>query len=304
MLPVTAERLQKLLADAGVASRRAAERLILEGRVRVNGNIVRELGSRADPERDDVSVDGIEVETRPLRVYLILHKPRGYVTTAHDEQGRKTVMDLVYKTRERVYPVGRLDLDSEGLLLLTNDGELAQRLTHPRHAVEKEYLALVRGTPDDEALRRLRRGVTLDDGRTTAPALIEHARSPGGEPAPEGHSWLRVVLSEGRKRQVRRMCDAAGHPVERLIRTRIGPLRLRGLVPGRVRELTPQEVARLRESAGLHALQAETSTLARAPVEPPRSQHQASVGSSRSRTPNRNPGRGTNRRQAAARRRR
>jgi 23S rRNA pseudouridine2605 synthase len=244
------ERLQKILAEAGIASRRAAERMIQEGRVTVNGSLVAEPGVKADAEIDEIRVDGEPIDAPALPVYLMLHKPRGYVTTARDERGRRSIMDLVYKTRERVFPVGRLDMDSEGLLLLTNDGELAQRLTHPSHEVEKEYLALVRGTPDQEALRGLRRGVTLN-GRLTAPAVVEPVRKPEGLAEQPGHSYLRLVLREGRKRQVRLMCEAVGHPVERLIRVRIGPLRLRGLVPGRVRELTPAEIERIRSAAGL-----------------------------------------------------
>ncbi len=249
---MSAERIQKILADAGVASRRAAERLMAEGRIAVNGQIVSRPGTLADPETDQISVDGATIGARPASVYLLLNKPRGYVTTARDERGRPTVMDLVYKTQDRVFPVGRLDLESEGLLLLTNDGALAQRLTHPRHEVEKEYLALVQGTPDARALHRLRHGVEIE-GRLTAPAEAEIIGPPDGIQPRPGYSWLRLVLKEGRKRQARRMCEAVGHPVERLIRSRIGPLRLRGLVPGRVRELTPLEVDRIRTAAGLAA---------------------------------------------------
>jgi 23S rRNA pseudouridine2605 synthase len=247
---VADQRLQKILAEAGVASRRASEQLIRDGRVRVNGQVVTQLGSRADPERDSIRVDERVLGPAERLVYLAVHKPAGYVTTASDELGRRCVMDLVYKTPERIFPVGRLDIDSEGLLLLTNDGELAQRLTHPRHEVEKEYLALVRGTPDAQALRELRRGIALGD-RTTAPADVEIVHDPGGLPTPAGLAWVRIALHEGRKRQVRLMCEAAGYPVERLVRVRIGPLRLRGLVPGRVRELTDEEIGKLRTAAGL-----------------------------------------------------
>ncbi|HTE86960.1 MAG TPA: pseudouridine synthase [Dehalococcoidia bacterium] len=247
---MTEERLQKVLAEAGVASRRAAERMIADGRVGVNGEIVKRMGTLADPERDAITVDGTALGPPPEPVYLVVNKPRGYVTTTRDERGRPVVMDLVYKTRERVFPVGRLDMDSEGLLLLTNDGELAQRLTHPSHEVDKEYLALMSGTPDAKALRELRRGIALE-GRRTAPATAEVIPPPSGMETGAGQTWLRVVLKEGRKRQVRLMCEAVGHPVERLIRVRIGPLRLRGLVPGRVRELTPNEIERIREAAGL-----------------------------------------------------
>jgi pseudouridine synthase len=244
------ERLQKILAEAGIASRRAAERMIQDGRVQVNGSVIAAPGSKADAEVDEICVDGTRITAPAPPVYLMLHKPRGYVTTAQDERGRRSVMDLVFKTRERVFPVGRLDMDSEGLLLLTNDGELAQRLTHPSHEVEKEYLALVSGTPNPDAMRVLRRGVSLN-GRPTAPAVVEIVRSPEGLPEQPGHAYLRLVLHEGRKRQVRMMCETVGHPVQRLIRVRIGPLRLRGLVPGRVRELTPIEIERIRAAAGL-----------------------------------------------------
>jgi pseudouridine synthase len=246
---VPSQRLQKVLADAGIASRRSAERMITDGRVTINGSVVTRLGTLADPESDRISVDGTSLGARPQLVYLVLNKPPGYVTTASDERGRPTVMDLVYKTKQRVFPVGRLDMDSEGLLLLTNDGELAQRLTHPRHEVEKEYLTLVLGTPDPDALHRLRHGVAID-GRPTAPASVEVIKPPDGNPRP-GRTWLRLVLKEGRKRQIRQMCETVGHPVERLIRSRIGPLRLRGLVRGRVRELTPDEIHRIRSAAGL-----------------------------------------------------
>ena len=245
-----AERLQKILAEAGIASRRAGEQMIREGRVHVNGRLVTELGSKADPSEDEIRVDGEPIGPAAPLVYLMLHKPHGYVTTAQDNQGRRSVMDLVFKTRERIFPVGRLDMDSEGLLLLTNDGALAQRLMHPSQEVEKEYLALVRGSPGAEALRRLRRGIDLD-GRPTAPAVVEVVHAPEGLPEYQGRSYLRLVLREGRKRQVRLMCEGAGHPVERLIRVRIGPLRLRGLVPGRVRELTAVEVQRIRQAAGM-----------------------------------------------------
>jgi 23S rRNA pseudouridine2605 synthase len=244
------ERLQKLLAESGVASRRAAERLISDGRVQVNGVVVTRLGALADATSDAISVDGRPIGPPPQHVYLAVNKPSGYVTTSRDDQGRPIVMDLVYKTKARVFPVGRLDRDSEGLLLLTNDGALAQRLTHPSHEVDKEYLALVRGGLDAAALRRLRHGIDID-GRRTAPANAEVVAAPEGLETPAGHAWLRIVLREGRKRQVRRMCDEVGCAVVRLIRTRIGPLRLRGLVPGRVRELTPAEIERLRQAAGL-----------------------------------------------------
>lgn len=230
--PPAGERLQKVLARAGFGSRRTAEDLIAAGRVRVNG-VVAHLGTRADPERDLVEVDGAPVGTRAGLVHYLLNKPRGVVATARDPEGRPTVVDLV-PSKPRVFPVGRLDADTEGLLLLTNDGELAYRLTHPSFGVEKEYLAEVEGRPSRGALRRLREGVDLDDGRT-APAKASLVAD----------SALRLVIHEGRKRQVRRMCAAVGHPVRRLVRVRIGPLTDRSLGPGEWRRLTQAEVRSL-----------------------------------------------------------
>jgi 23S rRNA pseudouridine2605 synthase/16S rRNA pseudouridine516 synthase len=236
-------RLQKLLSMAGAASRRAAEALIAEGRVDVNGQVVRTLGAKADPDRDIVKVDGrrLRFDIRPR--YIVLNKPRGYVTTRKDPQGRRTVMDLLRNLREYVYPVGRLDYDSEGLLLLTSDGDLAARLTHPRHGVERVYEAIVKGVPDRGALDTLRRGVTID-GKPTAPAGVRIS----GTVARGRHATTRllITLREGRNRQVRKMCAAVGHPVTRLTRVRIGPIRLADLPPGRWRELTAREVAALK----------------------------------------------------------
>ena len=230
------DRLQKVLARAGLASRRASEELIAEGRVRVNGEVA-ELGRRIDPEHDLVTVDGVPVPVAPGLVHYLLNKPPGVVTTASDPQGRPVVVDLV-PAEPRVFPVGRLDADTEGLLLLTNDGGFAHRLTHPSFGVDKEYLAEVEGDPGRAALRALREGVDLEDGRT-APARVT-AVSPG---------VLRLVISEGRNRQVRRMCAAVGHPVRRLVRTRIGPLADRRLPPGEWRPLTPDEVRSLEAAA-------------------------------------------------------
>jgi 23S rRNA pseudouridine2605 synthase len=230
------ERLQKVLARAGLASRRQAEELIADGRVTVNG-IVAPLGRRVDISRDRVEVDGAPVPVRPGLVYYLLNKPAGVVTTAADPEGRPTVVALV-PDEPRVFPVGRLDVATEGLLLLTNDGELAHHLTHPRFGVDKEYVAQVAGRPSPAALRRLREGVELDDGRT-APARVAAL-------APD---TLRIVIHEGRNRQVRRMCDAIGHPVQRLVRTRIGPLTDRRLPPGAWRPLTPSEIRGLSEAA-------------------------------------------------------
>lgn len=230
------QRLQKVLSRAGFGSRRSCEELIAAGRVTVD-DVVAALGRRVDPEVDRVAVDGIPVGVRSGLVYYLLNKPRGVVTTARDPQGRPTVVDLV-PLEPRVFPVGRLDADSEGLLLLTNDGELAHRLTHPSFGVEKQYLAEVEGTPTPHALRRLREGVELEDG-PTAPA----------QAAAVPPSAVRITVHEGRNRQVRRMCAAVGLPVTRLVRTRIGPLAERGLRPGEWRPLTLAEVRALNEAA-------------------------------------------------------
>ncbi len=232
------ERLQKVLATRGWGSRRVCEDLIASGRVTVDG-VVAVLGRRVDPDADRVEVDGVPIGTKAGLVYYLLNKPTGVVTTAHDPQGRHTVVQIV-PDEPRVYPVGRLDVNSEGLLLLTNDGELAQRLTHPSHGVDKEYLAEVSGgNVALGKLRALREGIELDDGMT-APAQVSQP-SPG---------VLRITIHEGRNRQVRRMCDAIGHPVERLVRVRIGTLHDRTLKPGEWRELEPEELKALIEAAG------------------------------------------------------
>lgn len=230
------ERLQKVLARAGLGSRRVCEDLIADGRVTVDGTVA-ELGRRVDTATALVEVDGVAVGVAPGLVYYLLHKPVGVVTTADDPQGRPTVVGLV-PDEPRVFPVGRLDLDTEGLLVLTNDGELTHRLTHPSFGVDKEYLAHVEGTPTRSDLRALREGVELDDG-ITAPAQVTQV-SPG---------LLRIIIHEGRNRQVRRMCEAVGHPVSRLVRTRIGPLTDRKLKPGTWRELTTEEVRTLERAA-------------------------------------------------------
>ena len=237
---MTTERLQKYLARTGVASRRASEELIAQGRVAVNGRVVTRLGTAVDPDADRVDVDGRPVRPPRAHTHVLLYKPRGVVSTASDPEGRRTVVELV-PAAARLFPVGRLDYDSEGLILLTDDGDLTVTLTHPRHEVEKEYYALVDRPLSDADLERLRAGVVLD-GRSTAPAIVERSR-PG-----QGGYWLRVVLREGRNRQVRRMIEAVGGNVMRLVRTRIGPLRLDDLEPGEWRELTTDEVRQLREA--------------------------------------------------------
>ena len=237
-------RLQKIISTAGVASRRAAEKLIVEGRVSVNGDTVRELGSKADPDSDEIRVDGRRIKGAQRLRYFLLNKPRGYVTTRSDPEKRKTVIDLLHGVREYVYPVGRLDFDSEGLLILTNDGELAATLTHPRHEVERVYEAQVLGVPDAHDIDRLSRGIVIE-GRRTSPAHVELA----GRRAEGDTSVLRVTIHEGRTRQVRKMCDAIGHPVRALRRVRIGPIVDKNLRLGSYRELTPDEVRRLKHSA-------------------------------------------------------
>jgi 23S rRNA pseudouridine2605 synthase len=255
-------RLQKILSAAGVASRRAAEAIIRQGRITVNGTVVRELGTRADPEQDDIRVDGRRIKPARRFRYLLLNKPRRCVTTRSDPQGRRTVLDLIAGVREYLYPVGRLDYDSEGLLLLTNDGELAARLMHPRHEVERVYDALVRGVPSPHELERLARGLVIG-GRRTRPAEVALAKSRGARPLPgsptrhapgeSGTRVVRITLREGRSRQVRRMCDAIGHPVVRLRRVRIGPIVDDRLRPGESRDLSAGEVAELKAAAGLSA---------------------------------------------------
>ena len=230
-------RLQKVLSQAGIASRRAAEKLIAEGRVSVNGKTILTMGVKVDPAKDEIRVDGRRIKGTPRPRYVLLYKPSGYVTTRSDPQRRRTVLDLLAGVREYVYPVGRLDYDTEGLLLLTNDGELAARLTHPRHGVARTYEARVAGMPDREAIDRLRTGIPLD-GRRTLPAdvvLLNDGRR-------DRDGVLRITIREGRNRQVRRMCEAVGHPVQHLKRTKFGTLADRRLKPGEWRELAPQEV--------------------------------------------------------------
>ena len=236
------ERLQRTLARAGFGSRRASEDLIREGRVSVNGQVAL-LGDRVDPSRDVVEVDGRRASIDPGLRYFALHKPVGVTTTLRDPHA-ETDLGTYLPEDVRVFPVGRLDRETEGLLLLTNDGELANRLLHPRHGVEKEYLAEVEGTPTKRQIARLRRGVELEDGPAQAVAARSVARS-GGRGA------IRLVMAEGRKREVRRMLATVGLPVRRLIRLRVGPVRLGGLGPGERRDLTSSEVRALYRAAGL-----------------------------------------------------
>lgn len=232
------ERLQKVLAHAGIASRRKSEELILSGSVRVNGERVTTLGFKVDPMKDMIEVDGKPIRMEAKKTFLF-YKPKSVITSMTDPRGRRVVADYFTAVPERVYPVGRLDYHTEGLLLLTNDGELAHWLTHPRYQIDKEYIATVKGKPGKDKIDRLRNGVVLEDGRT-APAKVQLIRSDGHQ------SQLRIIIHEGRNRQVRRMCQAIGHPVLALIRTRIAFLTLRGLAKGEYRELSSKERQRLK----------------------------------------------------------
>ena len=234
-------RLQKILSQAGVSSRRAAEKLMAERRVSVNGRTVFELGTKADPAQDDIRVDGRRIKAPERHRYILLNKPRGYVTTRSDEKRRKTVIDLLEGVHEYVYPVGRLDYDTEGLLLLTNDGDLAAHLTHPRHGVERTYEARVAGMPDDRAIEKLRTGIPLDGHRTRPATVLLLNRDRHDQ-----DGIVLITIREGRNRQVRRMLEAVGHPVQKLKRTKFGPIGDRKLPAGAWRELTLAEITSLR----------------------------------------------------------
>ncbi len=235
------ERLQKVLASAGIASRREAEQIIASGRVGVNGVIVTEMGFKADPATDVITVDGKRISSETTRIYVMLYKPAGYVTTMKDPQGRPIVTDLLKGLKGRIFPVGRLDYNTEGLLLLTNDGSWANALAHPRHEVEKEYQVRVRGKVSQAQIRELAEGVVLDDGRT-APATVKIIRES------DNNTWISIAIHEGRYRQVRRMCEAVDLQVVRLKRSRYGFLDLEKLKPGEYRILTETEIMRLRNA--------------------------------------------------------
>jgi len=238
------ERLQKILSRAGIASRRAAEKVMLDGRVSVNGTTVRELGTKADVGQDDIRVDGVRIRAPQRPVYLVLNKPKGVVTTRHDPQGRTTVMDLVPPVAG-LFPVGRLDVTTEGLILLTNDGEFAQRVSHPRYEVPRVYRAKVHRIPVAETLARLTRGVCVE-GETMVVDQVRVVRA-------DNNAWLELTLHEGKHHEVRRLLEAVGHPVSKLRRVALGPLTDRGLDPGEFRHLTPHEIAQLREGGGRKA---------------------------------------------------
>jgi pseudouridine synthase len=234
-----AERVQKIIATSGLASRREAERWIAEGRVTVNRKPVKTPGMTADPSADEIRVNGRKIPVYPRKVYLLLNKPQGYVTTLKDPQGRQTVGDLIKGVKGRVYPVGRLDYDSEGLLLLTNDGAMAEKLTHPRFRVPKTYLVKVKGIPRAHELSRLSRGVLLD-GRLAKAERVSLAKGL------RKNAWVKITLVEGKKRQVRRMFEALGHAVTALRRLEMGPLKLGELKKGTYRRLTDTEITRLK----------------------------------------------------------
>ncbi len=249
------ERLQKVLARAGVASRRKSEEYIAEGRVKVNGQVVTTLGTKVDPRHDHIEVDGkpIIINRKPELRYYLLYKPAGYLSTLRDTHGRPTARELV-PAEGYLYPVGRLDMNSEGLLLFTNDGMLAHRLMHPRFEHEKEYLVLVNGQPTRQDLQKLREGMPIGEKQVFVRAEAERMNPKWrwrGEPVPEGYSWLRIVLREGQKRQIRYMLQDLGYDVTRLIRVRTGDLKLGDLEPGQGRWLSPDEIQALRQSAGL-----------------------------------------------------
>jgi 23S rRNA pseudouridine2605 synthase len=251
---MAAERLQKIIAAAGIASRRKAEELITSGQVAVNGKPVTELGTKADPAVDRITVAGKVLQQQSKNTYILLNKPKGYVSTVNDPEGRNTVLDLIGRVSGRVYPVGRLDYNSEGLLILTNDGELANKLTHASSGVQKTYLVKVSGNPTDEAIERLRAGVNIPEGRDphgkrvkTAPAKIRKFRE-GDNP------WYEVMLIEGRNRQIRKMFEEVGHHVEKIKRVKYGPLEL-DVELGRSRALSEREVQQLRRTAEGHAPQ-------------------------------------------------
>jgi 23S rRNA pseudouridine2605 synthase len=241
------ERLQKIIAHAGFASRREAETMIREGRVTVNGRVVTELGSKADPARDHIKVDGKLVTRAETHRYILLNKPKEVMSTVNDPEGRKTAVDLVKGVRERIYPVGRLDFQSEGLILLTNDGDLAYKISHPKHGSVKTYHVKVRGVPEQRIIEKLERGITIE-GKRTVPCEIAQMKTTGrstGRGDDEGNSWYEVRLREGRNQQIRRMFKAVGHPVSKLRRVAIGPISDPQLNPGDWRELTPREVKML-----------------------------------------------------------
>lgn len=227
-------RLQKIISQANITSRRKAEELILAGRVKVNGKVIRELGSKADPEKDRIEVDGKRIEPKQQKIAILLYKPDGYITSLKDPEGRPTVAQLVDSIPVRLYPVGRLDYHTEGLLIMTNHGELAQSIQHPSRAIPKVYWAKVKGIPGQPKLEKLRKGIVIE-GRKTLPARVDVLET-------RKNAWLEITIREGRQNQIRKMCEAVGHPVLKLRRVAIGPLHDQKLKPGQYRHLTPQEI--------------------------------------------------------------
>ena len=239
------ERIQKILAKVGIASRREAERMVIEGKITVNGRVINTLGFKADLAKDHIKVNGKRLTRFEPKVTLILNKPKGYLSTVEDPQGRPTVMNLLKKVKWRIYPVGRLDYDAEGLLLLTNDGDLAHILSHPKFSIPRTYLAKVRGVPEEKKLEGLKRGIMLEDGKAKA-VLIRMLREG------EKNGWVRIVVTEGRNHLVKRMFSAIGHPVLKLKRIQFGPVQLGDLPTGQSRYLTAEELDRLKKfSEGL-----------------------------------------------------
>jgi 23S rRNA pseudouridine2605 synthase len=273
------ERLQKIIAHAGFASRREAEAMIREGRVTVNGRVVTELGSKADAARDHVKVDGKLITRAETHRYIILYKPKEVMTTVEDPQGRKTVIDLVRGIRERIYPVGRLDFHSEGLVLLTNDGDLAFKVSHPTHGSVKTYHVKVRGVPEDRLIDKLQRGITLE-GKRTLPCEIARVKTTGKRDD-EGNSWFEVKLREGRTQQIRKMFQAVGHPVSKLKRVAIGPISDPKLTPGVWRELTKQEVKLLATLQDAKPAKQRRTTTPRRTAKPPQPRKKATASASK-----------------------
>lgn len=232
------ERIQKILSRAGISSRRAAEKMIAEGRISVNQSVVMEPGTKVDADRDEIRVDGRLISCEAERVYILLHKPRGYVTTLNDPQGRPIVTDLLSGVTERVFPVGRLDFDSEGLLILTNDGDFSQRLQHPRYGIPKRYRVKVEGNFPKREIQHLEQGINLPDGRFTPSEVCLEKTNPGS-------SWLRLTITDGRNRVIRRAFESLGHPVCRLIRVSVADIKLESVREGAWRRMTPKEVDRL-----------------------------------------------------------
>ncbi len=273
------ERLQKIIAHAGFASRREAEAMIREGRVTVNGRVVTELGSKADAARDHIKVDGKLITHAEPHRYILLYKPKEVMTTVEDPQGRRTVIDLVRGIRERIYPVGRLDFHSEGLVLLTNDGDLAFKVSHPTNGSVKTYHVKVRGVPEDRLIDKLQRGITLE-GKRTLPCEIARVRTTGRTDE-EGNSWFAVKLREGRTQQIRKMFQAVGHPVSKLKRVAIGPISDPKLPPGVWRELTKQEVKMLSTLQDAKPPKQRRTTTPRRTAKPPQPRKKATASSSK-----------------------